>query len=309
MSNNMYYLKNGSNKSANYKTDSKLSYVFNTDSNERVTESTSSISGELLYVSVSKYESDWNSLLHIHYFSEIFYITSGRGEFIVGSKKFQVDPDNMVIINPKVEHTETSIGDTPLEYIILGIDGLAFNSLEEDYIVINSYAFKTDMRFYLNALAIEMKKDRLFREVICQNLLSTILILILRNKNLDISIFASNNASKECALVKKYIDNNFKNNVTLDELASISHLNKFYLVHNFTKTYGISPINYLLLKRIEESKYMLTSTNHSLSSISRIMGFSSASYFSQAFKRNAKVAPLEYRKITQLKEHPDNTSK
>jgi len=301
----MYYLKNTSNKSANFKTDSKLSYVFNTNSNESITESTSSISGDLLYVSVSKYESDWNSLLHTHYFSELFYITSGRGEFIVGSKKFQVDPDNMVIINPKVEHTETSVGDTPLEYIILGIDGLAFNSLEEDYIVINSYAIKTDMRFYLNALAIEMKKDRLFREVICQNLLSTILILILRNKNLDISIFASNNASKECALVKKYIDNNFKNNVTLDELASLSHLNKFYLVHNFTKTYGISPINYLLLKRIEESKYMLTSTNHSLSSISRIMGFSSASYFSQAFKRNAKVAPLEYRKITQLKEHPN----
>ena len=40
-------------------------------------------------------------------------------------------------------------------------------------------------------------------------------------------------------------------------LSELVHVNKYYMVHSFTKEYGISPINYLISRRIEESKYLL----------------------------------------------------
>ena len=68
-------------------------------------------------------------------------------------------------------------------------------------------------------------------------------------------------------------------------------------VHAFRKAYGTSPINYLISRRIQESRFLLTNSNHSLSQIARILGFSSLSYFSQSFHRTEGVSPMEYRKL------------
>ena len=103
--------------------------------------------------------------------------------------------------------------------------------------------------------------------------------------------------SRECGIVRRYIDEHFKESITLDQLAELAHINKYYLVHAFRKTYGTSPINYLISRRIQESRFLLTNSNHSLSQIARILGFSSLSYFSQSFHRAEGVSPMEYRKL------------
>ena len=49
-------------------------------------------------------------------------------------------------------------------------------------------------------------------------------------------------------------------------------------------------------RRIQESRFLLTETDHTLSQIARILGFSSLSYFSQSFRRLEGVSPMEYRR-------------
>ena len=73
------------------------------------------------------------------------------------------------------------------------------------------------------------------------------------------------------------------------------HMNKFYLSHAFKREYGISPINYMISRRIDESKYLLAETDLSLSQIAQMLGFSSPSYFSQVFHRTQSVSPKEFR--------------
>lgn len=97
-------------------------------------------------------------------------------------------------------------------------------------------------------------------------------------------------------LVKEYLDDHFTENITLDLLSKESKMNKYYLVHSFTKHFGCSPISYLNEKRIEESKNLLETTNHSIASIASMIGFSSQSYFSQSFKKNTFMTPNEYRR-------------
>jgi YesN/AraC family two-component response regulator len=58
---------------------------------------------------------------------------------------------------------------------------------------------------------------------------------------------------------------------------------------------GISPINYLINKRIDESKKLLSTTNYSIRDISSIVGFSNSSYFSQMFKKIAGISPKTFR--------------
>ena len=54
-------------------------------------------------------------------------------------------------------------------------------------------------------------------------------------------------------------------------------MNKFYLVHAFKNYKGVSPINYLIDKRIQESKLLLETTNFSIAKIAQQVGFSSQS--------------------------------
>ena len=72
-------------------------------------------------------------------------------------------------------------------------------------------------------------------------------------------------------------------------------MNKYYLSHAFKREYGVSPISYMISRRIEESKYLLAETDLSMSQIAQLLGFSSLSYFSQVFRRTQSVTPMEFR--------------
>lgn len=68
-------------------------------------------------------------------------------------------------------------------------------------------------------------------------------------------------------------------------------------MHAFKKHFGVSPINYQLELRIEEAKMLLQNTNHRIMDIANIVGFSSQSYFTQAFRRSTHLSPNAYRKL------------
>ena len=139
---------------------------------------------------------------------------------------------------------------------------------------------------------------------VCQDLLEVVLLLLMRHSQFTVTFVpAARKSSKECAIVRRYIENHFKENLTLDDLAALAHISKYYLVHAFNREYGTSPINYLLSCRIQESLYLLSKTQMSLSQISGTLGFSSPSYFSQSFRRMQGISPLEYRK--QAKDRED----
>lgn len=262
---------------------------------------------KLLYVSTSKYEGDWQSILHTHPFSELFYVVHGSGTFVAEGMEFSVGKNDMVIINPHVQHTEKSLYTTPLEYIVLGIDGLAFSfdqiASVQDRMLIQTasgdvYKYNTQNSYvyaYLNIMLEEITKKEENYEAVCQNLLEVILLCMLRNNNLSIIQSSNILLNRECAQIKNYLDANYAENITLDTLASFSHMNKYYIAHAFTKYMGVSPITYLLQKRIEEGKSLLSSTSHSISQISTSLGFSSQSYFSQAFKKATGKTPIQYR--------------
>ena len=76
---------------------------------------------KLRYISISKYEGDWHSLPHTHQFSELFYVLRGEGIFYIEDKKVSMKTDDLMIINPYVEHTEKTLPNNPMEYIVFGV--------------------------------------------------------------------------------------------------------------------------------------------------------------------------------------------
>jgi AraC-like DNA-binding protein len=221
--------------------------------------------------------------------------------------EFPVCKNDMVIINPHVLHTEKSLSTMPLEYIALGIEGLSFSfenmTPVQDGVYMQTasggvYKYNTQSSYvyaYLNIMLEELSRKEDNYEAVCRNLLEVIMICMLRNNNLDIVQNSNALLNRECTQIKNYLDANYAENITLDMLASLSHMNKYYMAHAFTKYIGVSPITYLLQKRIQEGKSLLESTSYSISQISDTLGFSSQSYFSQAFKKATGKTPIQYR--------------
>lgn len=255
----------------------------------------------LLYISQAQFGTDWNSMPHTHHFTELFYVLKGQGYFLVEGNEFPVKEDDMIIINPNVTHTERGTEDNPLEYIVLGIDGLAFKDGHKnriyDYSLHNFHSYKKEISFYLNELLQEVQNKPYQFEYICQNLLEILIINLVRETEKKLSVTPSKKITKECRSIEQYLDEHFQEDITLQTLSELTYLNKYYLVHAFKDYKGVSPINYLIQRRVLEAKHLLETTNHSIAKIADLVGFSSQSYFSQIFKKETNVTPNAYRKL------------
>ncbi len=96
--------------------------------------------------------------------------------------------------------------------------------------------------------------------------------------------------------VKKYIDEHYRENISLDILAETFYINKFYLTRLFKKVYGISILNYLIKVRITHSKQLLRFTDMCVEIVGAECGFNDVNYFSRAFKKIEGISPSKFRK-------------
>ncbi len=252
----------------------------------------------LLNVGSARYGGDWHSIPHTHNYAELFYIVGGDGQFRIEDKLYPVKANQLVIVNPNVLHTEVSYEAHPLEYIVLGIEGLELSVEKEAdsrYRILD-YRGTGDVLTCLRHILQETQAGQPGYEAICQAYMEILIVRLLRSTSFSVTSAVSPPVSRQCASIRHYIDTHYKEPLTLDILAREAHVNKFYLAHAFKEEYGQSPISYLISRRIAESRYLLKETDMSLSQISQILGFSSASYFSQSFHRATGSSPMAYRK-------------
>ena len=254
----------------------------------------------LLYVSVSRYGIDWKSIPHTHYFTELLLVTKGHGSFLAGERHYSIEAGQLVIIPPHVEHTERSSQQNPLEYYVLGIDGISFlKSESHPSVMVYNVGNDSSIIELFRQIHSEMRFSQYGSDAICQNLLEVLILRLIRSWQLVPVANESLNLMKECIQIKEYLDTNYVEYITLDTLTELTHINKYYLVHSFTKCMGLSPIQYLNKRRLEMACHLLASSDHSMSDIASLTGFSSQSYFSQAFRKANGFSPAAYRKNCQ----------
>ncbi|WP_251033806.1 helix-turn-helix transcriptional regulator [Bacillus sp. ISL-75] len=93
----------------------------------------------------------------------------------------------------------------------------------------------------------------------------------------------------------EYIENHYKENLTLQSVADFVHLNKSYFSLLFKKQTGRNFIDYIIELRIREAKRLLAQYDCHIYEVAEAAGFKDVKYFSKMFKKMTGFTPVKYR--------------
>ena len=93
----------------------------------------------------------------------------------------------------------------------------------------------------------------------------------------------------------RYINENYRNEISLTGAAQVMNMNSNYISQLFKKETGITFVHYITQKRIEDAKELLTSTKKPLTDIALEVGFNDTFHFIKTFKRYVGMTPGQYR--------------
>lgn len=90
---------------------------------------------------------------------------------------------------------------------------------------------------------------------------------------------------RRVAVAKHYIEDNFSQNISLDELSKEAHLSKYHFTRTFKSLFELTPYQYLLQLRLKKAKELL-SLDYSYNEVSDLIGFSDGKSLRKAIKKN-----------------------
>ena len=97
------------------------------------------------------------------------------------------------------------------------------------------------------------------------------------------------------AIVLDYVQAHISQSITVEDLADQACLTKSYLIRLFRQHMGITPLQYVIRKKIHHAQTLLLGTEMTVSQVSGAVGFSDVSYFIRLFRKNLGFTPQEYR--------------
>lgn len=105
-----------------------------------------------------------------------------------------------------------------------------------------------------------------------------------------------------------YMEDHFSENISLDELTSMTTFGKSYLLRSFTKQVGVSPYRYLQTIRLDKAKRFLEQGIAPVDAAA-MAGFSDQSHFTNFFKEFIGLTPRQYQKIFTKSSEPEAPEK
>lgn len=96
-------------------------------------------------------------------------------------------------------------------------------------------------------------------------------------------------------LVAAFLESNYSQKITQQDLADLFYLNKDYLCRRFKQEYGVSMMTYLAGIRISKAQELLSGTALHYQQIAEAVGISDSKYFARQFKQKTGMTPAEYR--------------
>lgn len=232
----------------------------------------------------------------------------------------------VIIVNPSIMHAEISSEQHPLEYALFSVKNFAVAgqgnvhsgllvstednvSPQRGSLIFDYSSCFAELFSVLENIEAEEVKHRPFWELAVLNEFNRFMLFLLRKGTLISIPHDSSRQPTAMNRVELYIRSQHADDITLDKIANLFYMNKYYLAHAFKKQYGISPIKYLNKVRCEDARDLLKTTSLSISQIATSVGFYTISHFCSLYRRFFNETPQETRKNAYMEASANEAAK
>ncbi|MBQ8382473.1 MAG: helix-turn-helix transcriptional regulator [Clostridia bacterium] len=255
-------------------------------------------------------DSTYNRKLHFHDFFELSLVYEGESDFLVNGEAVTLSAGTVHMVTPSDYHMQVTKPGQFFRYYnfifasaVLGDELVAALEDRSGPICLHLSPAKSKEIFGLaerllnEYQSLENSKPPLFSEQLIERGLEALCILILRAMPRQ-----TQQAEDQLLPIRRalsIIRQNYRQKLSLQEVAEQIYLSPAYFSQLFHKTMGVPFSEYLTDYRLQIAARYLQAGNLPLKEIAALSGFPTFPYFSVAFKKRFGVAPSVYRKVGQ----------
>lgn len=234
---------------------------------------------------------------HLHSALEIVYVTEGTLELGMGTELFHMETGDIGFIFPDVIHHYQVLGSGTSKAYYIQIQPLAagafFDKLQKfapKCPVVTKEKISADMVNAITAVVRTSESEEMVVEAYVQIILAKCLP--------ELSLVEKQNVGSTDLVyqVVSYISAHFREEMSLEKMASDLGVSKFVLSRTFSRTFHRNFSQYLNDTRMNYAVHCLETTNDNILDISMESGFDSQRTFNRAFKDRYHMTPSEYKK-------------
>lgn len=261
---------------------------------------------------VDKNHPRYEMSLHWHNETEFIRIISGKLNVKLNSSEYLAKKGDIIFVNPETVHGAIPDGECVYECIVMHFDML--NTADEDCrffidslinkeIVVSEYNHNAPKSFFdsANALFDSMRAaNQGYKFSVISALYSLLAAIIDNGLYSSVSSVQTLPKNKNLPKLKKvlsYIRENYEKQITLQSMAQKANMSQKYFCSFFKEMTSKTPMEYLILYRIECSARKLKSTDMSVTEVALSCGFNDLSYFIKTFKKTKGCTPAKFKNV------------
>jgi AraC family transcriptional regulator len=150
----------------------------------------------------------------------------------------------------------------------------------------------------VQALKSELELGGVGGQLMVESLTTSLFIHLLRRystRKLQMPKFTGGLSRTQIQYVMTFIEDHLEQNLSLEAIANLVQLSPHYFATLFKQSVGQSPHQYVLRRRIEQSKQLLKQPDLTISHVAQSVGFQNQSHFTTTFRRIVGDTPKTYR--------------
>ena len=237
--------------------------------------------------------------LHHHDFYEVYCFLGGKVEYQVEGRSYALQPEDLLLISPRELHRPNVAPEAEYERIVLWINAAFLQEISAGTPLL-AECFETGRNLLPGAhtpvtdlirrLAEEAASDKPGSELSARGLFFQFLAELLRLVEAQASETHAQEEPPLIAEVLRYLGEHFRENISLDAVAERFFVSKYHLSHLFSSSVGTSMYRYILLKRLQHAKGLL-SEGASPGDACRDCGFQDYANFYRSFRAVYGTSP------------------
>ena len=237
---------------------------------------------------------------------QLLYIAAGKAHFHFGNDDEEtiVSAGHMVLYRPKEPQKYEYYGKEQTEVYWVHFTGNNVTNL------LLSYGLTDDKKVFYCGSGFEYQN--LFRAMIyelqmCKDNYPEMLEMYLRQIFIKLQRYFksciktdNSHAAEDVNKATAYFSEHYSEQINIDSYAEQNHVSTSWFIRNFKLYAGLTPMQYILSKRIYNAEALLQGTQYNISEIAQLVGYDNPLYFSRIFKKMKGLSPSEYRKNMQI---------